>query len=648
MKTIAIAAALLATGLGLTTLGGCAASTVDAAQPEPISVAPTVLPSADDAKLTRALTSDETSERQAAAHAIRERRTASQAHVNELTAALGDEDVDVRVAATRALGALGDAALPAADRLERLAGWATDLGQRYEAALALARIPSAPEHLERLLVDPAARQAITTAFSGMGAEGRAALAGLMQSTRWRTRAAAVSALARAPNAVLSDVSAALARCLRDDSSAVRVAALRALPRLSGASLVRIEDVERALGDMGSATERAALCVALAAPRQASNRADPSVLAAATLWALESDTQRERLLGVRLAYRAGVSDEQVHLALAGNASSQDVAVARESAACLRLLGGARSLSFDVADALRAALQHDRARVVTEAAAALMLGGHDAPDLSEPLTRLLVARRWTHGTMGWQPFRPRYRNLRAGGGGGPAGTDRLPPVRLLTLDDLAPLLSRHADATRTALRPLLASDDSAARANAAWMAADTLPPNRVDALLTPLLDDSDPAVRFIAGLRLVRLDLQTERVVCLFVETLLADPGVDHDVRLGWDRELIAELARNRHIAVSTLVTGYSALVKLEGTEAKGSFSYDSPTGDRHARAILAALGVRGQLLLIDEMLEDDLKRRYVSANLLRRAGRLSHEAAKRLRELTSHADVGALARSLLKE
>ncbi len=182
----------------------------------------------------------------------------------------------------------------------------------------------------------------------------------------------------------------------------------------------------------------------------------------------------------------------------------------------------------------------------------------------------------------------------------------------------------------------------------MAGATLAPDRVDALLAPLLDDGDPAVRLTAGLCLVRRDRHADDVVRMFVETLLADPGIDHPEQLQWGDELIVELHRDRPAAISTLVSGFAALAELEGTETEISLSYGSPPGEHYVRAILAALGPQAHLLLIDEMLEGDLKRRHVSARLLRRIERLSPAATERLRGLKSHAVFGVHASMLLDE
>jgi hypothetical protein len=332
MKSIVLAATLLGSILLGSTVTGAVAEEGTA---KPVEAAVERLLTADDPVLDRALASVDALEREAAAVVLGRRGESTPRQMDALLAATGDDVIDVRLAATRALGALGDAALPAAPRLERLAGWASDVRQRHQAALALARIPSARERLLRLFEDPTQREDTVTGLTRLGAAGRSALLVLVDAPQWRTRAAAVAALPYTEDGTTDTaVRAALGRRLRDDSSAVRVAALLALPSVGGGALLTTDDVARVFAPDSGEPERRALLVALADDGTTVAGTDAAVRAAAALEALEKGTTRERLTGVRLAYAAGANEEQVLMALAAAACADDVASAREAAAYLR--------------------------------------------------------------------------------------------------------------------------------------------------------------------------------------------------------------------------------------------------------------------------------------------------------------------------
>jgi hypothetical protein len=250
------------------------------------------------------------------------------------------------------------------------------------------------------------------------------------------------------------------------------------------------------------------------------------------------------------------------------------------------------------------------------------------------------------MARPPYGWSRRNLRAGGRRGEIAA--LPAVPLLALDGVVALLRRHPQAAEDALTPYLAGEFSATRANAAWMAASVCPAERVAELLLPLLDDPVVAVRIVAGLRLTRLDIRTDRVTRSFVERLLADDLEQDGEVLLWDDEMIAELPRDRRAAVRALVDGHATRAETVTVGEHESISWSSPPGRRHVQPILAALGPQAHLLLVDELREGDVAHRHMAANLLGRIDELSPAAADRLRGLLDDPVVGPYARHLVEE
>ncbi len=640
MKTLVLAAALIA---------GMLVPAIADQGDGPVAVAVKRLLTADDPAIARALASMSPSERQAAAIVLGRRKAATPAQVDELVLATGDDLLNVRMAATRALGELGDAALPGAARLERLASWATVVEQRHEAALALARIPAARENLLRLFLDDGMRKKTTAGLATLGTEGRTALVLLSDTPQWRIRVEATAVLPDTKDAdTNAEVAAALGRRLRDESSAVRVAALIALPRIDGSGMLTAEDVARVFTAEVSEHERHALLAALASGSNPEGSAEPDLVIAAALRSLESGSTRDRLTGVRLVFVAGTTEERALLALARIALSDDVASACEAAACLRHLGAKRSLPAAVADALRPATGHARARVACEAAAALALGGHDGPELAPALARLVYAEDWSGS--GARPFVfARQRNLRAGG-----GRFALPAVPLLPFADIARLLRPHPDAAADALTPYVSGNYAPTRASAAWLAADICPAERARALLAPLLDDPDTSVRIVAGVRLAQLDAHTDRIARMFVEILLDDGLIEDPViradgltdDLVFDDEMIAAIARDLHATVRALVAAHAARATVAGVGADVSVTWQTPSGDHHVRAILKALGPPSHLLLVNEILEGGVVERHVARNLLGAITELSTQAIDRLEGLRDHPDVGIFARQLV--
>jgi len=652
MRRLVLTATLIVASLMITRPGPVLASDTPSAA---VKAATEKLLRADDAALARAMASVDNAQRQAAAVVLGRRADATPDQIAALIEASGDELIGVRLAATRALGALGDAALPAAKRLERLAGWASRVPQRHEAALALSCIPAAREHLLRLFEDPTQRADTAIGLAGLGARGRTALIALTDAPQWRTRVVAVAVLPDTKEgAENADVRAAIGRRLRDESSAVRVAALLALPRIRGGALLTTDDAERVFAPGADATERRALLVALATDGTPVAPTDPAVRAAGALLALSRGTVDERLVGVRLAHAAWTKDEAVLRALAAVTNSDEVGPAREAAAYLRLVGATTKLPQSVADALRPATQHERARIATEAAAALAGGGYDGPELAAPLARLMYAHSWgawRTGNMATPPFGGRgrqRRNLRAGWSGLRGrplfSVPSLPAVPLLRVDDLVPFLGHHSAAAGDALSPYLAGEYAATRANAALMVGSVCPRDRVEELLLPLLDDPALSVRLTAGLRLARLDVATDRIARLFVETLLDDDLFADDGRvLFWDKLLIAVLPRAEATAVRALLSAHAENATVDE---HGNVQWSSPPGARHVPAILRALGPAAHVLLVDELLEGDLVHRTMAWVLLDRVDELSPAATARLRGLRDDPDIGSYARQLV--
>ena len=625
------------------------------------------LASAPVDELLAALRSERRELRQVAARAASGRVGEDPRVLAELIEATGDDHPAVRIAATRSLGAAGDAARAAIPRLGRLARGASDARQVQAAAAALVRIPSASDVAGRLLRDPSGRANVMAGVAGLGPEGAAVLRRLSGHASWRVRVAAIEALADVDVRASATDGATDPRLdvvrdgTRDDSSAVRIAVLALLPRVRGAGeLLTSADVERAFHVDTSPRERAQLLVALLQHEQPGAVPDGPLLHETVdrIGASELAVAHEVLTSVAPALLAGspATRERTAVALARIAALGSP-FALAAAERLRDADAVPALPPAALPAARRALAHPDARVAASVGLALARSGSHAPGLAPALARVVVGKSWREWREPPLCHRPGRRTLRRNLPAGPGDDSVLAAMRRagvsaskrtprLHCDDVVPALRARPAEARAALLPLLRHEYSATRAAAAWMLALT-DEHDADAVSTlrPMLDDVVLSVRIVAALGVAHRSNEPsseagQAAVALLTDVLLRDsrgsedPVVSDDLHpstpMPWPKECCAALRVAPETAVDRLVTRFAERVS---TTARGMTFRDAP-GDRHVRPAFAAMGAPGHAALRNELARGGDRRRFAVAEVLRLLHPLDTEHRAAWRELST--------------